>query len=298
VRRPLAALAAVPFIAALLLLVSAAHADDSSAEAEKPAPVVLDRTRLGYAFEHPRILTQQRLFGLAHGISLLAASCLDVPERMEEVQDAYAVWRERQAETIDDAVAELSTYYFGDQPADWQHLTQALHLKEVLPYEPNSEALKAACATFPQALRRPRYDLVAQFRLHEYLSQITVGLETDARAVHCKTRLPGDSLTLLEARYGFWREINEPLVNRAREVLEKEWSAMDIGPAESLEEWLKAMRQEAHVSGSVEDCLRFSEWLKTPDAALSQAFHAAPAPEPIPASPHANVTPSLFTPAP
>jgi len=279
--RRLAALAAVT---ALLLAAGAARAEPAEPAEKKPAPAVVDPTRLGYAFEHPRILTQQRLFGLAHGISLLAASCLDVPERMEEVQDAYAVWRERQAETIDDAVSELSVYYFGaDVAADWQHLTQAMHLKDALPFAPDSDQLKAACATFAQALRRPRYDLVAQFRLQELLSQITVALETDARAVHCKTRLPGDSLTLLEARYGFWREINEPVAHRAREVLEKEWVAMDNGPAQSLGEWLQAMRQEARVQGSIDDCLRFSEWLKSPEAALRQAFHAAPPPESAPA---------------
>jgi hypothetical protein len=275
VRRVLAASAA-----AIALLATAGIARSESAE-QKAVPAVVDPTRLGYAFEHPRILTQQRLFGLAHGISLLAASCLDVSERMEEVQDAYAPWRERQAATIDEAVVELSAYYFGaDAAADWQHLTEVMHLKDALPFAPDSDELKAACATFAQALRRPRYDLTAQFRLQELLSQITVALETDARAVHCKTRLPGDSLTLLEARYGFWREINEPVVHRAREVLEKEWPALDNGAAQSLEEWIKAMRQEARVRGSVDDCLRFSEWLKSPDAALRQAFHAVPPPEP------------------
>ncbi|MRR51640.1 MAG: hypothetical protein EG825_12120 [Rhodocyclaceae bacterium] len=273
------ALAALAIATFLLLAAGTSRAEPAE---QKPAPAVVDPMRLGYAFEHPRILTQQRLFGLAHGISLLAASCLDVPERMEEVQDAYAAWRERQAGTIDDAVGELSTYYFGlDAAADWQHLTGVMRLRDTLPFAPESDELKAACATFAQALRRPRYDLVAQFRLQELLSQITVALETDARAVHCKTKLPGDSLTLLEARYGVWREINEPVAHHAREVLEKEWATMDNGPARSLEEWIKAMRQEARVRGSIDDCLRFSEWLKSPEAALRQAFHAVAPPEPL-----------------
>lgn len=278
-KRALAALAAATW---LLLAAGPGRAEPAE---QKHAPAVVDPSRLGYAFEHPRILTQQRLFGLAHGISLLAASCLDVPERMEDVQDAYAVWRERQAGTIDDAVSELSAYYFGpDAPPDWQHLTGVMRLRDTLPFAPESDELKAACATFAQALRRPRYDLVAQFRLQELLSQISVALETDARAVHCKTKLPGDSLTLLEARYGFWREINEPVAHGARAVLEKEWAVMDNGPAQSLDEWIKAMRQEARVRGSVDDCQRFSEWLKSPEAALRQAFHAVAPPEPAPAA--------------
>jgi len=57
--------------------------------------------REGYAFGKPEILVRQRLFGLAHGVSLLAAACLDLPEQSASIQNAYAAWHAQHAQAIE-----------------------------------------------------------------------------------------------------------------------------------------------------------------------------------------------------
>ncbi len=129
--------------------------------AEQPPAAETAAERLGYAFEYPRVLAQQRLFGLAHGVALLAAACMDVPESAEAAQLAYGAWRQRQQGAIDTATAELSAYYrpVGNVDTEWQDVAKFMHLRDALPYEAASPELQAACATLPEALARPRYDL-------------------------------------------------------------------------------------------------------------------------------------------
>lgn len=118
-------------------------------------------TRLGYAFEQPEILLRQRLFGLAHGLSLLAAACLDLPEHSEPIQDAYAAWHARQATTIEALVRDLSRYYFGQRAAEaqWQDLARALNLGDSIQPALGDVSLHDACASLPEAITRPRYEL-------------------------------------------------------------------------------------------------------------------------------------------
>jgi hypothetical protein len=67
-------------LATLLASARAEDAPQAVTPAETlPALEVLPK-RQGYAFEEPGILIRQRLFGLAHGLSMLAAACLDLPE--------------------------------------------------------------------------------------------------------------------------------------------------------------------------------------------------------------------------
>jgi hypothetical protein len=68
----------------------------------------------GYAFEQPDVLVRQRLFGLAHGLSLLAGG-LPRPCRpfRLQIQDAYANWHAKQATVHRRLVLDLSRYYFG-----------------------------------------------------------------------------------------------------------------------------------------------------------------------------------------
>lgn len=117
--------------------------------------------RLGYAFERPEILIRQRLFGLAHGLSLLAASCLDLPEHSATVQYAYAVWHARQAQTIEILALDLAAYYFGPRAAQaqWPDLARALNLKDSIQPSLGSVSLQDACASLPEAITQPRYEL-------------------------------------------------------------------------------------------------------------------------------------------
>lgn len=150
-----------------------ASADDTSAVSAAPAPapgafvppaVPLEVLpgRQGYAVDQPEVLARQRVFGLAHGVSLLAAACLDLPEQSGAVQDAYAAWHARQAAAIETVVHDLARYYFGARAgeAQWPDLARALNLKDSIMPSLGQFTLEVACATLPRVLDKPRYDLV------------------------------------------------------------------------------------------------------------------------------------------
>ena len=136
--------------------VPTADAPTADAPTLKPMP-----QRLGYAFEQPEILIRQRLFGLAHGLSLLAASCLDLPEHSTPVQDAYTIWHVKQAQTIEIVALDLAAYYFGPRAAQaqWQDLARALNLKDSIQPSLGTVSLQDACTSLPEAITQPRYEL-------------------------------------------------------------------------------------------------------------------------------------------
>jgi hypothetical protein len=148
-------------------LLASARADDApppvspaaTAAMAPPALEVMPR-RKGYALDQPEILIRQRLFGLAHGVSMLAAACLDLPEHSTPVQDAYAAWHATQARTIEAMAQELARYYFGPRAdeARWQDLARALNLNDSIQPSLGGVSLQDACATLPAALARPRYE--------------------------------------------------------------------------------------------------------------------------------------------
>ena len=136
----------------------------SPALAQVPPDQVLrpSPARLGYAFDYPPILLRQRLFGLAHGTSLLAAACLDLPAHATATEDAYAAWRRGQEAAIRGVAADLAAWYFGPRAtqAEWADVARAIGLRDALGPMPES-ALDAACITLPAALTKPRYDFAA-----------------------------------------------------------------------------------------------------------------------------------------
>ena len=233
-------------------------------------------TRNGYAFESPRVLAQQRLFGIAHGIGLLAAACRDVPASAQAAQDAYSAWRQRQQPAIDAAVGELSVYHFG-AAVEWPALVQKLRLRETLGYAPDSAELQAACATLPQALSKPRYDLVARFRLEEFMARIVAATDIEARDHYCHDKLPDFPRELHAARYEVWREINEPAIQQASATLVSDWP--EEAPAASFAEWRTELRRDTKPGGSTADCLAFSASLKSPETALRNVFLLPPPPQ-------------------
>ncbi|MCF8197972.1 MAG: hypothetical protein K9J42_04350 [Sulfuritalea sp.] len=145
------------------LLGSALAADSSAAIVpdEKHAALKILPGRQGYAFEQPEIMIRQRLFGLAHGVSLLAAACLDLPEHSGSAQDAYASWHAKQAQAIKTLVTDLARYYFGSRADEsrWQDLVRALNLKDSIQASLGQVSLQEACASLPAAIVRPRYQL-------------------------------------------------------------------------------------------------------------------------------------------
>ena len=145
-------------------LLGSAQADDAplsiAPNADRPVLKVMPG-RTGYAVGQPEILIRQRLFGLAHGMSLLAAACLDLPEHSGPIQDAYAAWHAKQARTIEIIVHDLADFYFGPRAgeAQWPDLSRALNLADNIQPALGEITLHAACATLPDAIARPRYEL-------------------------------------------------------------------------------------------------------------------------------------------
>lgn len=255
-----------------LLFALATHAQEAAAPP----------TRSGYAFDSPRVLTQQRLFGLAHGIALLAGACRASPPHAPSSTVAYMAWQERQAPTIAAAVADLGRYYFGSAAVEPAALVRQLALKEALDPAPDAPELAAACATLPEALAQPRYDLAARWRQEEAMAQVVVAADIAARDRHCRERLSDLALQLHTARYDTWREINEPLLQQASARLEREWPV--DAPAATFAAWRAELYRTTRAGGSTADCLAFSASLKQPDSALRNAFRLPP-PQPGPTPP-------------
>lgn len=229
----------------------------------------------GYAFDYPRMLAQQRLFGIAHGVSLLAAACRGVPEFSQEAEGSYDAWRARQQPAIDAAGSDLSAYYFGaGPPADRQTLARTLQLRDALDYPPDAVELRAACATLPQALQQPRYDLVERFRLEELMARIVAAVAIEARERHCRERFADAGRRIHAARYALWREINAPVLQQASAALAGAWP--QDGPAATFADWSAALRHEARAGGSLSECRAFSVALKQPESALRNVFRMPP----------------------
>jgi hypothetical protein len=145
-------------------LLGSAQAEDAPppvAPTANPSALEADPARRGYAVDQPEILIRQRLFGLAHGMSLLAAACLDLPEHTQAIQDAYAAWHAKQGKTIEIIVHDLADYYFGPRSgeAQWPDLSRALNLRNSIEPLLGEVNLHAACASLPVAIVRPRYEL-------------------------------------------------------------------------------------------------------------------------------------------
>ncbi|MCK9380920.1 MAG: hypothetical protein M0P95_07610 [Sulfuritalea sp.] len=170
-------------------LLGSAQAEDAPPSGAAPAnPPALEAMpgRQGYAVDQPEILIRQRLFGLAHGLSLLAAACLDLPEYSMPIQDAYATWHARQGKTIETIVHDLARYYFGSRAgeAEWPDLSRALNLPNSIEPALGEITLHAACASLPAAIVRPRYELDRM---------LTEGLDAVVNEATTPAVPPGDS---------------------------------------------------------------------------------------------------------
>lgn len=119
-------------------------------EAEAP-PVVPQ----GYAFERPGVLADQYVWGIAHGVRLLALACAQAGQGA--AAEAWVDWQEREAAQIEVMRAALSQYYFQRDDAPPDAIAAALRLSPSVDLAP--DALAAACGTLAEALAQPRYDL-------------------------------------------------------------------------------------------------------------------------------------------
>ena len=108
-----------------------------------------------YEFDRPQILAQQLLWGVVHGVRLLGMACHRRGDRV--AAQAYVDWLDRQWPRIRAAERDLSRHYYGREQVPMEAIDQALKLRPTL--ETPDDELGDACATLPEALAAPRYDL-------------------------------------------------------------------------------------------------------------------------------------------
>ena len=114
----------------------------------------------GYAFDKPQVLAQQLVWGRLHGVRLLMLACRQRGD--DNIAGVYLAWRESQAAPIAAAEQALSQHYFGRVQAPMEAIDTALGLRPRLDIA--TEELDAGCASLPEALATPRYDLDRYYR--------------------------------------------------------------------------------------------------------------------------------------
>jgi len=157
--------------ACALALALPAHAGEDVGAGEIKSPEGV--TAPAYVFEHPEIFAAQLLWGLAHGVRLLALACAEHGDFT--AAESWVTWQEREQPQILAAGRLLGRHYFGSEDAPPDIIAAALGLKPSLALP--GEVLDQACATLPEALTKPRYDLV-RFR-EQILETLRRGVGAD-----------------------------------------------------------------------------------------------------------------------
>jgi hypothetical protein len=180
----------------------------------------------GYEFGRPRLLTQQLIWGLAHGVKLLAETCRG-QENGEAVAKAYAGWLERYDQRIQGAARELSRHYFGQDAAAVEALNAALHLKARLDLPPDD--LASVCSSAVQAINAPRHDLDLFYALRRDAARVERAEAVRGRVAACLDKLVAEPAADLAARFSTWAQANELFedVSRSRLLTLKGDSADD-----------------------------------------------------------------------
>ncbi len=131
-------------------VILAALATPAVAHADTPRQLIE-----GYAFDNPRLLTQQLIWGRLHGVRLLGLACHGRGDSAASL--AYVDWLDRQWPRVRAAGRDLARHYFRQEQMPLDAIDAALKLRDAL--DTPGEELMAACATLPEALAAPRYDL-------------------------------------------------------------------------------------------------------------------------------------------
>lgn len=201
--------------------------------AEEAAEARVPPAHRGYAFDSPRFLTQQLLWGLAHGVRLLAHACREAAAG-PEVRNAYADWLEREKPRLDAAVRDLGRFYFGREEITLDALTEAIGLKPRLELAP--ELLEAACDSFVAALGSERYDLDAFYTLRRDAARLTRADTVRQRVERCRGALPADATAALGDAFILWEA-----EHGAAETLARTRLATALGDDDETRKW----RQQA-----------------------------------------------------
>jgi hypothetical protein len=244
----------------------------------------------GYAFDKPAVLVQQRLFGLAHGVTLLVSTCLadgSATNSRDSILEAYAKWDSAQAHIIEELQGSLSSYYFAERSAaaKWADIAAALNLPAVLALKPGSLEMMAACDSLPETLQKPRYDLERQYRLQRLAARLAAATTTEALADACRASLPDEAAQSIEEGMQRWREAYGTLVSDARATLEQQWDDAQLDG--NLEDWLAQARGKGQRAAKAKflastkgekilSCNNFSAWLLTGQANPDDEFDSRP----------------------
>jgi hypothetical protein len=158
--KPIGAIGAAVVVASMVFAAMTAHAQDVWPPKEVPPVPKVQEIPSGYVFEKPRLLTQQLLWGIVHGVRLLGMACQKRGDTAAAL--AYVEWAERQGTRIRAAERDLARHYFEREEAPMELIDAAIRLRPALDESP--ETLEAACATLPEALTAERYDLERYYR--------------------------------------------------------------------------------------------------------------------------------------
>jgi len=251
---------------------------------------VLAPVHKGYAFDSPRVLVQQRLFGLAHGVTLLASTCLadgSATKSRDTILETYSKWELAQAHIIEELQGSLSNYYFAERSAaaKWKDIAAALNLPGVLALKPGSLEMMAACDSLPETLQKPRYDLERQYRLQRLAARLAAATTTEAQADACRASLPDGAIQSMEEGMQHWREAYGTLVSDAKVTLEQQWD--DAQLEGKLDDWLSQAREKGRRAAKAKSvtsakgekslsCNNFSAWLLTGQANPDDEFDSRP----------------------
>ena len=138
---------ALPALLAVVLALPA-HADEKVGDGGTASVI-------GYVFDHPEVLADQRLWGIAHGVRLLTLACAQ--NGYGAAAEAGIDWQEREAAQILALNLALGRLYFQRDDVPPDAISAALGLRTEL--ELTAETLQPACETLAKALTQPRYDL-------------------------------------------------------------------------------------------------------------------------------------------
>lgn len=279
--------AAAPEDTAKAAAEAATPAAPAAPVAAAPAVPRFRPERQGYAFGHPRILAQQTLFGLSHGISLLARACSLLPEEGELAREAYGAWEARNRVRIEQAEYELARYYFTPPAEEVRRLDliQALQLKSDLGLSTDGPELKAACATLPEALAKPRYDLEAQWLLKGDVERLRRATETRELVSQCRQQTAPEAVERLDAALAAWEQANAASEAEARQRLVTDMATLPDPkqpdqPADGealMKTWQDELRRGVGrrlAYGAAEACPGLADALPGKVHALNHAFDA------------------------
>jgi hypothetical protein len=263
---------------ATALLIACTNAYAAADNGNPSSPVTsLRPLHKGYAFDHPRVLVQQRLFGFAHGVTLLAETCMRESGYRETLMPVYMAWREQQQPTIAASHSELAKYYFGDRAAEAteQDIAGALNLKRELDIKPGSKELHAACDTFTPAIKKQRYDLNQQFQLQSLASRLATAIAIEVRVETCQRGLSKDAAARLDDAMLQWQQTYGAEVEEAKSTLAQRWDTAQIDG--SFDSWVAQARKNGKLDiaskSNVAPCNTLANWLLTQQADPDDAFN-------------------------